>query len=69
MKTPDFLIEWFKQMPYHQIAELTLWMDEQTNINAAIEKAIGDALKDDDAVPIASDYFELLAAREEFDFE
>lgn len=46
MKPPEFLIDWFRQMPYHQLAELTIWMDAQEDLNKAIEEAIRQSLEE-----------------------
>ena len=48
MTTPEFLSEWLSRMPYHQIAELTIWMDAQKDVKRAIEDAIGESLHDDE---------------------
>jgi hypothetical protein len=51
METPWFVLEWFRRMPYHQIAELTVWMDTQADVKLAFEKAIGEALAEDENEP------------------
>lgn len=48
MKPPEFLVDWFRQMPYHQIAELTIWMDAQPDLSKSIGGAIGFALESPD---------------------
>ena len=45
MKPPEFLLDWFRRMPYHQIAELTVWMDAQPDFSKSIEEVIGISLE------------------------
>ena len=45
---PSFLREWIERMPFHQIAELTLWMDSQKNVRESIEEMIGWSLEDEE---------------------
>ena len=44
MKPPEFLVDWFRRMPYHQIAELSVWMDAQPDLSKSIEEVIGASL-------------------------
>ena len=45
MKPPEFLLNWFRRMPYHQIAELTVWMDAQPDLSKSIEEGISLSLE------------------------
>ena len=45
---PFFLREWIERMSYHQIIELTLWMDSQSDVRLSIEKVIGESLEDNE---------------------
>ena len=56
MQTPHFVLDWFQRMPYHQMAELTVWMDQQADLKQAFEKAIGESLPHDEEPPIANPF-------------
>lgn len=45
---PFFLREWINEMPYHQISELTLWMEAQSDVRLSIEKVIEESLEEDE---------------------
>ena len=50
MQTPGFILAWLRRMPYHQIAELTVWMDAQQDVKKAIERAIAKSLEDEETI-------------------
>lgn len=58
MKSPDFLLDWFRRMPYHQIAELTIWMDAQADLHQAFEKAIEEGIEEPTTVDCPFDTME-----------
>jgi len=41
---PEFLADCLGHLPYHQIAELTIWMDKQKDVRQSIEQIISESL-------------------------